>query len=130
MIATVRSATILGARGHPVSVEVHVAKGIPGFSMLGLPDESCREARDRVRAAIITSAVSLLIFGLTLLMQQGFDNLLSAWEGGVEMMPALGCSEDRGSDATNRRRAANGSNGVVSASIAASTARCALARST
>jgi magnesium chelatase family protein len=55
MIATIRSATILGARGHPVSVEVHVAKGIPGFSMLGLPDESCREARDRVRAAIITS---------------------------------------------------------------------------
>jgi cell division transport system permease protein len=37
-------------------------------------------------AAIITSAVSLLIFGLTLLMQQGFDNLLSAWEGGVEMI--------------------------------------------
>ncbi len=54
MIATVRSATILGARGHPVSVEVHVAKGIPGFTMLGLPDESCREARDRVRAAIVT----------------------------------------------------------------------------
>ena len=37
-------------------------------------------------AAIITSAVSLLIFGLTLLMQQGFDNLLTAWEGGVEMI--------------------------------------------
>src|SRR5262245_53808451 len=55
MIATVRSATILGARGHPVNVEVHVAKGIPGFTMLGLPDESCREARDRVRAAVITS---------------------------------------------------------------------------
>jgi len=37
-------------------------------------------------AAIITSAVSLLIFGLTLLMQQGFDNLLTAWEGDVEMI--------------------------------------------
>ncbi len=37
-------------------------------------------------AAIITSAVSLLIFGLTLLMQQGFDNLVSVWEGGVEMI--------------------------------------------
>jgi cell division transport system permease protein len=37
-------------------------------------------------AAIITSAVSLLIFGLTLLMQQGFDNLLVAWEGDVEMI--------------------------------------------
>ena len=37
-------------------------------------------------AAIITSAVSLLIFGLTLLMQRGFDNLLAAWEGDVEMV--------------------------------------------
>ena len=37
-------------------------------------------------AAIITAAVSLLIFGLTLLIQHGFDNLLSKWEGGVEMI--------------------------------------------
>ena len=55
MIATVDAATILGARGHPVTVEVHIAKGIPGFTMLGLPDESCREARDRVRAAVLSS---------------------------------------------------------------------------
>jgi cell division transport system permease protein len=40
-------------------------------------------------AAIITSAVSLLIFGLTLLMQQGFDNLLVAWEGDVQMIVYL-----------------------------------------
>jgi len=37
-------------------------------------------------AAIITSAVALLIFGLTLLMQQGFDNLLALWEDDVEMV--------------------------------------------
>jgi len=37
-------------------------------------------------AAIITAAVSLLIFGLTLLMQRGFDNMLDRWEGGVEMI--------------------------------------------
>lgn len=37
-------------------------------------------------AAIITAAVSLLIFGLTLLIQNGFDNLLLRWEGGVEMI--------------------------------------------
>ena len=58
MLAAVSSATILGARGHPVHVEVHVAKGLPTFSMLGLPDESCREARDRVRAAIVSSGVA------------------------------------------------------------------------
>lgn len=57
MLASIRSATILGARGHPVNVEVHVGNGLPTFSMLGLPDESCREARDRVRAAIVSSGV-------------------------------------------------------------------------
>jgi magnesium chelatase family protein len=56
MIATIAAATILGARGHPVTVEVHVSShGLPGFTMLGLPDESCREARDRVRAAVQSS---------------------------------------------------------------------------
>ncbi|MAT04327.1 MAG: ATP-dependent protease [Acidimicrobiaceae bacterium] len=57
MIATIASATILGARGHPVTVEVHVGQGIPTFTMLGLPDESCREARDRVRAAVTSSGI-------------------------------------------------------------------------
>ncbi len=37
-------------------------------------------------AAIITSAVSLLIFGLTLLMQRGFDNMLLQWSDDVEMV--------------------------------------------
>jgi magnesium chelatase family protein len=55
MFASIPSATILGAEGQPVVVEVHVGVGLPTFSMVGLPDESCREARDRVRAAIETS---------------------------------------------------------------------------
>ncbi len=48
-------------------------------------------------AAVITSAVSLLIFGLTLLMQRGFDNLLVAWEGDVEMIVYLnsGATEEQ-----------------------------------
>lgn len=55
MIATIAAATILGARGHPVTVEVHISQGLPTFTMLGLPDESCREARDRVRAAVLSA---------------------------------------------------------------------------
>lgn len=58
MIASVTSATLLGARGYSVQVEVHVGRGLPGFSMLGLPDEACREARDRVRAAVLSSGLS------------------------------------------------------------------------
>ncbi|MEY2960122.1 MAG: cell division protein FtsX [Actinomycetota bacterium] len=48
--------------------------------------ESFRRNVTLTVAAIITSAVSLLIFGLTLLIQHGFDNLLQRWEGGVEMI--------------------------------------------
>jgi cell division transport system permease protein len=41
-------------------------------------------------AAIITSAVSLLIFGLTLFMQHGFDNLVTKWQDGAEMIIYVG----------------------------------------
>jgi magnesium chelatase family protein len=58
MLATVPSATLLGVDGIPVSVEVHVANGLPCFTVVGLPDASCREARDRVRAALLTSGFS------------------------------------------------------------------------
>ena len=37
-------------------------------------------------ATVITSTISLLLFGLTLLIQRGFDNQLKLWTGGVEMI--------------------------------------------
>jgi magnesium chelatase family protein len=40
-----------------VSVEVHVGKGLPGFTIVGLPDAPVREARDRVRAALLSSGL-------------------------------------------------------------------------
>ena len=55
MLAIVQSSSLLGVEGRPVQVEVHVDKGLPSFSMVGLPDTSCREARDRVRAALLSS---------------------------------------------------------------------------
>lgn len=55
MLATIPSATLLGVDGRPCTVEVHTSNGLPGFTVVGLPDTSCREARDRVRAALITS---------------------------------------------------------------------------
>lgn len=54
MLASVRSANLVGTTGRCVTIEVHVGDGLPGFTMVGLPDETCREARDRVRAAILT----------------------------------------------------------------------------
>jgi magnesium chelatase family protein len=58
MLAAVRSATLLGVEGRPVTVEVHVSTGLPGFQIVGLPDEACRESRDRVRAAVMSSGLS------------------------------------------------------------------------
>src|SRR6476660_4189434 len=55
MFAAVPSAALLGVEGHPVTVEVHASTGLPGFTVVGLPDEVCREARDRVRAALLSS---------------------------------------------------------------------------
>src|SRR4051812_39405104 len=52
VLATVPSASLLGVDGHPVVVEVHVSSGLPGFTIVGSPDAVCREARDRVRAAL------------------------------------------------------------------------------
>lgn len=57
MLATVAAATLLGVDGLPVSVEVHAGPGLPGLSVVGLPDASCREARDRARAAILCSGL-------------------------------------------------------------------------
>ena len=58
MLAAIPSATLLGVEGHHVTVEVHVSAGLPGFSIVGLPDEGCREARDRVRAAVLSSGLT------------------------------------------------------------------------
>lgn len=55
MIATIPSATVLGVEGRPVVIEVHVSNGLPGFNIVGLPDAACRESRDRVRAALMSS---------------------------------------------------------------------------
>jgi magnesium chelatase family protein len=53
--ARVRSIGLVGLEGHAVTVEAHVAAGLPAVTMTGLPDTSLNEARDRVRAAVVNS---------------------------------------------------------------------------
>ena len=38
MISKTLSATVLGVEAHPIAVEVHVARGVSHFSIVGLPD--------------------------------------------------------------------------------------------
>ena len=55
MLASLRTAVLFGVEAFPVQVEVDVAFGMPMFTMVGLPDASVRESRDRVRSAIRNS---------------------------------------------------------------------------
>jgi magnesium chelatase family protein len=51
-LAVLRSRGLEGLSAPEVTVEVHLAAGLPAFTLVGLPDTEVREARDRVRAAI------------------------------------------------------------------------------
>ena len=66
MFASISSAVLIGAQGYPVRVEAHVGKGLPGFSIGGLLDESVREARDRTRAAILSIGLQFPTIKVTL----------------------------------------------------------------
>ena len=55
MLACLRTAAVFGVEACPVHVEVDVSFGMPRFTMVGLPDASVRESRDRVRSAIRNS---------------------------------------------------------------------------
>jgi magnesium chelatase family protein len=53
VLATARTFTLDGISARPVRVEVDVHRGLPNFTIVGLPDAAVREARERVRAALV-----------------------------------------------------------------------------
>jgi magnesium chelatase family protein len=53
VLATARTFTLDGISARPVRVEVDVHRGLPSFTIVGLPDTAVREARERVRAALV-----------------------------------------------------------------------------
>ena len=55
MFASVTSVALVGVEPRPVRVEVHIGNGGARFIIVGLPDASIREAKERVRAAIVAS---------------------------------------------------------------------------
>src|SRR4051794_41909914 len=55
MLASLRTAAVFGVDACPVHVEVDVGFGLPHFTMVGLPDATVRESRDRARSAIRNS---------------------------------------------------------------------------
>ena len=58
MLAKVRTCAVVGLEGELVEVEVDIARGLPAFHVVGLPDTAVQEARERVRAAIKNSGLA------------------------------------------------------------------------
>ncbi|MGE0866206.1 MAG: YifB family Mg chelatase-like AAA ATPase [Vicinamibacterales bacterium] len=71
MLATVESATVIGIEACRVHVEIDVSFGLPHFQLVGLPDASVRESRDRVRAAIRNSGFEFPAHRITINLAPG-----------------------------------------------------------
>ena len=56
-LCLVRSRALVGLRAPAVTVEVHLANGLPSFTLVGLADVEVKEARERVRSAILNSGL-------------------------------------------------------------------------
>ena len=54
-LAVLHTRALSGMHAPEVTVEVHLANGLPAFNLVGLPETEVKEARDRVRAAILQS---------------------------------------------------------------------------
>lgn len=54
-LSVVYTRAALGVTAPLITVEVHISQGLPGLTMVGLPETTVKEARDRVRSAIINS---------------------------------------------------------------------------
>jgi len=87
VLASVRSATLTGVDGHVVTVEVHVSTGLPSYHVVGLPDAAVRESRERVRAALLSSAIEFPLQRITVNLAPGGVRKTGA---GFELAVALG----------------------------------------
>lgn len=54
-LAVLTSRALTGMEAPPVTVEVHLANGLPSFTIVGLPELEVRESKDRVRAALLNA---------------------------------------------------------------------------
>jgi magnesium chelatase family protein len=57
MLSKVGSASILGVEALPIEIETHIRSGLPGYTVVGLPQASVRESRERVLSAIRSSGL-------------------------------------------------------------------------
>ncbi len=58
-LSVIHSCACVGTHATPVNVEVHLSRGLPSCSIVGLPETAVKESRDRVRGAILSSGFDM-----------------------------------------------------------------------
>jgi magnesium chelatase family protein len=71
MLAVAHSQALVGLDGVPVEVEAHVARGVPAFTIVGLPDKAVMEARERVRSGITSAELDFPLRRVTVNLAPG-----------------------------------------------------------
>lgn len=69
-LAIIHSRASVGVQAPNVTVEVHISNGMPGFTLVGLPETTVKESRDRVRSAIINSRFEFPAKRITMLWKK------------------------------------------------------------
>ena len=100
-VAKAESVAVVGLDGYPVEVEVAIAQGLPAFNVVGLPDASIQESRERVRAAVASSAEEWPLQRITVNLSPA--HLRKAGPG-FDLAIALGVLAARGRVAQERLR--------------------------
>ncbi len=59
MMSNINTVALQGVRATNVNVQVHLANGIPAFTIVGLPDKTVAESKERIRAAL--NSINLLL---------------------------------------------------------------------
>ncbi len=67
-LARTFSAVVVGVHAHIIDVQASISSGLPGISIIGLPDTALNEARDRVRSAIVSSGLAWPDTKITILL--------------------------------------------------------------
>ncbi len=65
-LSIIRSRALAGIDAPEVTVEVHLSRGLPGLSIVGLPETAVRESKDRVRSAIINNQFEFPLSRITI----------------------------------------------------------------
>ena len=65
MLARATTHALVGLEARPVEVEAHLQRGVPAFSIVGLPDKACQEAKERVRSGITSAELEWPLRRLT-----------------------------------------------------------------